>query len=147
MQRYRFERLAGNRALEEEPGGNENGERYADGEEALVAAADRAELEPAQAERIGHGHRIRRKDGRDDLAVNDYHAKERQDRREERRALLHQRPHDHALARPADHEHDGERDQHAERIRPLVLREQEHTSELQSPYVISYAVFCLKKTT
>src|ERR1051325_5906615 len=27
---------------------------------------------------------------------------------------------------------------------PLVLA-QEHTSELQSPYVISYAVFCLKK--
>src|ERR1051325_747932 len=26
-----------------------------------------------------------------------------------------------------------------------VLRSEEHTSELQSPYVISYAVFCLKK--
>src|ERR1051325_1402344 len=26
-------------------------------------------------------------------------------------------------------------------------RSEEHTSELQSPYVISYAVFCLKKTT
>src|ERR1051325_5118537 len=25
------------------------------------------------------------------------------------------------------------------------LRSEEHTSELQSPYVISYAVFCLKK--
>src|ERR1051325_9037053 len=25
-------------------------------------------------------------------------------------------------------------------------RSEEHTSELQSPYVISYAVFCLKKT-
>src|ERR1051325_11813451 len=27
----------------------------------------------------------------------------------------------------------------------LHLRSEEHTSELQSPYVISYAVFCLKK--
>src|ERR1051325_11800101 len=27
------------------------------------------------------------------------------------------------------------------------LRSEEHTSELQSPYVISYAVFCLKKKT
>src|ERR1051325_11920343 len=26
-------------------------------------------------------------------------------------------------------------------------RSEEHTSELQSPYVISYAVFCLKKNT
>src|ERR1051325_9937771 len=26
-----------------------------------------------------------------------------------------------------------------------VARSEEHTSELQSPYVISYAVFCLKK--
>src|ERR1051325_2849820 len=26
-----------------------------------------------------------------------------------------------------------------------TLRSEEHTSELQSPYVISYAVFCLKK--
>src|ERR1051325_12175292 len=26
-----------------------------------------------------------------------------------------------------------------------VVRSEEHTSELQSPYVISYAVFCLKK--
>src|ERR1051325_11807783 len=34
-------------------------------------------------------------------------------------------------------------------IRELILKEfprsEEHTSELQSPYVISYAVFCLKK--
>src|ERR1051325_12051446 len=31
-------------------------------------------------------------------------------------------------------------------IRALVMaRSEEHTSELQSPYVISYAVFCLKK--
>src|ERR1051325_11927171 len=29
---------------------------------------------------------------------------------------------------------------------PMALsRSEEHTSELQSPYVISYAVFCLKK--
>src|ERR1051325_11808201 len=28
----------------------------------------------------------------------------------------------------------------------LRTRSEEHTSELQSPYVISYAVFCLKKT-
>ncbi|GJQ33452.1 MAG: hypothetical protein HBSAPP04_22910 [Ignavibacteriaceae bacterium] len=28
-----------------------------------------------------------------------------------------------------------------------VSRSEEHTSELQSPYVISYAVFCLKKKT
>src|ERR1051325_11868264 len=27
------------------------------------------------------------------------------------------------------------------------LRSEEHTSELQSPYVISYAVFCLKQKT
>src|ERR1051325_10258647 len=30
--------------------------------------------------------------------------------------------------------------------RRVVVRSEEHTSELQSPYVISYAVFCLKKT-
>src|ERR1051325_4586154 len=29
----------------------------------------------------------------------------------------------------------------------LLQRSEEHTSELQSPYVISYAVFCLKKKT
>src|ERR1051325_11776770 len=28
-----------------------------------------------------------------------------------------------------------------------TTRSEEHTSELQSPYVISYAVFCLKKKT
>ena len=27
----------------------------------------------------------------------------------------------------------------------LLLRSEEHTSELQSPLIISYAVFCLKK--
>src|ERR1051325_9188504 len=32
-----------------------------------------------------------------------------------------------------------------ERGPPLLHRSEEHTSELQSPYVISYAVFCLKK--
>src|ERR1051325_3214161 len=30
---------------------------------------------------------------------------------------------------------------------PYLAQSEEHTSELQSPYVISYAVFCLKKTT
>src|ERR1051325_10523621 len=30
-------------------------------------------------------------------------------------------------------------------LRAVRLRSEEHTSELQSPYVISYAVFCLKK--
>src|ERR1051325_11781746 len=30
-------------------------------------------------------------------------------------------------------------------IRNAPSRSEEHTSELQSPYVISYAVFCLKK--
>src|ERR1051325_760203 len=29
----------------------------------------------------------------------------------------------------------------------IIQRSEEHTSELQSPYVISYAVFCLKKKT
>src|ERR1051325_12135821 len=29
---------------------------------------------------------------------------------------------------------------------PTRQRSEEHTSELQSPYVISYAAFCLKKT-
>src|ERR1051325_11862890 len=29
--------------------------------------------------------------------------------------------------------------------RVVPVRSEEHTSELQSPYVISYAVFCLKK--
>src|ERR1051325_11925643 len=29
--------------------------------------------------------------------------------------------------------------------RSMKTRSEEHTSELQSPYVISYAVFCLKK--
>src|ERR1051325_12074225 len=33
----------------------------------------------------------------------------------------------------------------AGRVRPDHRRSEEHTSELQSPYVISYAVFCLKK--
>ena len=32
-----------------------------------------------------------------------------------------------------------------ERARTVALRSEEHTSELQSPSVISYAVFCLKK--
>src|ERR1051325_11515517 len=31
------------------------------------------------------------------------------------------------------------------RQRPAPSQSEEHTSELQSPYVISYAVFCLKK--
>src|SRR5213592_5161937 len=30
-------------------------------------------------------------------------------------------------------------------MRPVANRSEEHTSELQSRYVISYAVFCLKK--
>src|SRR5216117_4188907 len=30
---------------------------------------------------------------------------------------------------------------------PSVRRSEEHTSELQSPFLISYAVFCLKKKT
>src|ERR1051325_5237403 len=30
-------------------------------------------------------------------------------------------------------------------LRLYLARSEEHTSELQSPYVISYAVFCLKK--
>src|ERR1051325_12176718 len=29
----------------------------------------------------------------------------------------------------------------------VLTRSEEHTSELQSPYVISYAVFCLQKQT
>src|ERR1051325_439109 len=32
------------------------------------------------------------------------------------------------------------------RFSPLTSRSEEHTSELQSPYVISYAVFCLNDT-
>src|ERR1051325_2119185 len=39
---------------------------------------------------------------------------------------------------------------HDERLGDLArffIRSEEHTSELQSPYVISYAVFCLKKKT
>src|SRR5216117_4155878 len=28
---------------------------------------------------------------------------------------------------------------------PFTIRSEEHTSELQSPFLISYAVFCLKK--
>ena len=31
------------------------------------------------------------------------------------------------------------------RYRDVLLRSEEHTSELQSPFLISYAVFCLKK--
>src|SRR5213079_3597160 len=40
-----------------------------------------------------------------------------------------------------------ERAGHVEHARPVHLcgRSEEHTSELQSPVVISYAVFCLKK--
>ena len=30
-------------------------------------------------------------------------------------------------------------------FQPLAMRSEEHTSELQSPLIISYAVFCLKK--
>src|ERR1051325_11905867 len=54
-----------------------------------------------------------------------------------------------------DREADVEPNQVRERERPqrmlhaqrhhLIHRSEEHTSELQSPYVISYAVFCLKK--
>src|ERR1051325_11990106 len=35
----------------------------------------------------------------------------------------------------------------APRAAVVINRSEEHTSELQSPYVISYAVFCLKKKT
>src|ERR1051325_11882133 len=37
------------------------------------------------------------------------------------------------------------RDDVARPRRRATSRSEEHTSELQSPYVISYAVFCLKK--
>src|SRR5216117_4310748 len=42
-----------------------------------------------------------------------------------------------------------EQHQPAPRIEPRRsgLRSEEHTSELQSPFLISYAVFCLKKKT
>src|SRR3546814_7175970 len=33
------------------------------------------------------------------------------------------------------------------RLRPYYIRPEEHTSELQSPIRISYAVFCLKQHT
>src|ERR1051325_11990913 len=33
----------------------------------------------------------------------------------------------------------------ADELEGVEFRSEEHTSELQSPYVISYAVFCLKK--
>src|ERR1051325_6122211 len=39
-----------------------------------------------------------------------------------------------------------ERLRRAPRHSCVLERSEEHTSELQSPYVISYAVFCLKKT-
>src|ERR1051325_12110497 len=45
---------------------------------------------------------------------------------------------EHADEAVLDHER-----QHERALR--VGRSEEHTSELQSPYVISYAVFCLKK--
>src|SRR5438105_3002924 len=45
MQRYGLEGLARNGALEEKPDADEDDEREGDDEEALVAAADRAELE------------------------------------------------------------------------------------------------------
>src|SRR5216117_2126692 len=32
-----------------------------------------------------------------------------------------------------------------EKVRRQALKSEEHTSELQSPFLISYAVFCLKK--
>src|SRR3546814_7713144 len=38
-------------------------------------------------------------------------------------------------------------DQLPDDIRPLAIRSEEHTSELQSLMRISYAVFCLKKKT
>src|ERR1051325_1844358 len=41
--------------------------------------------------------------------------------------------------------HDGVGRHDGEVVRVAVDRSEEHTSELQSPYVISYAVFCLKK--
>src|SRR5216117_4454291 len=34
---------------------------------------------------------------------------------------------------------------HSGRCAPRGYRSEEHTSELQSPFLISYAVFCLKK--
>src|SRR6186997_3466845 len=37
------------------------------------------------------------------------------------------------------------RDHRVGRTSELIVRSEEHTSELQSPVVISYAVFCLKK--
>ena len=35
--------------------------------------------------------------------------------------------------------------EHTTRVFKGLLRSEEHTSELQSPLIISYAVFCLKK--
>src|SRR5216117_4506377 len=37
------------------------------------------------------------------------------------------------------------RDRFLGEAHPAVRRSEEHTSELQSPFLISYAVFCLKK--
>src|SRR3546814_1149551 len=48
------------------------------------------------------------------------------------------------VERDADRGHE----QHQEKLGlPVVLRSEEHTSELQSLMRISYAVFCLKKNT
>ena len=51
-----------------------------------------------------------------DLAEHHQHAEQREDRREERRALLHQRPHRDALGRPADQQHESQHRCHADRI-------------------------------
>src|SRR3546814_10809641 len=69
--------------------------------------------------------------------------------------VIHQVPGDLASREPVlvdfchrRHLHGGPRQEHLLRLRKLLrLGSEEHTSELQSLMRISYAVFCLQKTT
>src|SRR5216117_4390388 len=49
------------------------------------------------------------------------------------------------LFRSLGHRLDAAREDREQRGAVLRRRSEEHTSELQSPFLISYAVFCLKK--
>src|SRR5207253_158989 len=92
VERHGLEHFPRDRALEEVPDPDEHGERYGDDEEALVGTAERSPLEAADAEGIGNRHWIRRERYRDGLAEYDQHPQQREDRGEDRGALLHQRP-------------------------------------------------------
>src|SRR6185295_3716398 len=73
-----FEGLAGDGTLEKQPGADEDHDRYAKDEKALVAAADGPEFQAPEPERKRHRMRIGREADRDGLAEHDQHAEERE---------------------------------------------------------------------